>query len=172
MKKLLIVALSLVAVFAFAGCSGSQASTDNQVTEQTKALTPQEYLDEIQPLVLNVTGSFKNELGQMLDIVMDGNTEKSSELYQKVEKSCDAVINFKGTPKEANDLQKLFVDMAKAEKSAASNLYSASKEIKTNPKSASEYINDGKDDISAFDDYTSRANDALTKFKNQTGASL
>lgn len=170
MKKLLIVALSLVAVFAFAGCSGSQASESGQASTQAAKLTPQEYLDEVKPLVLEMTSAHKNNLGQMLDIVSDGNSDLSFELYQKVAEACDPIIDFEGTPEEAMLLHAHFMSAASSEQAAAFSLYMAADKVKSNPSEASKYIDDATGYINSFGSSIEQANDALLDFKEKTGA--
>lgn len=170
MKRLLIVALSLVAVFAFVGCSGNQASESNQASLQAAKLTPQEYLDEVKPIVLEMTAAHKNDLRQMLDIVSDGNSDLSFELYQKIAKACDPVIDFEGAPEEAMLLHTYFMSAASSEQAAAFSLYMAADKVKSSPSEASKYVNDATDYINSFGSSIEQANDALLDFKEKTGA--
>lgn len=168
MKKLLIVALSLVAVFAFAGCSG-QTPASSPTSKQVTEMTTQEYISKMQPLLLDMTGSFKNEVGKMLDIVMDGDSSASFELYQKVAKSCNAITYFKGVPEDAKLLHSYLIGAATAEESAAYNLYLAADKIKTDPSTATRCINDANSGINDFNNYVNQADSAIADLKSKLG---
>lgn len=169
MKKLFAIALSLVAVFAFVGCSGNQTPASSQLSKQATEMTTQEYVNEMQPLILDMTGAFRSDVGKMLDIVMDGDSDTSFELYQKVAKSCNAITDFKGVPEDAKLLHSYLIGAATAEESAAYNLYLAADKIKTDPSTATRYINDANSDINDFNSYINQADGAIADLKNKLG---